>query len=205
MDDIFPIDESGFTSKLNCLKKQYENDCIYRKNGTLLLGLGTIPKCRHMLFKPLTDELIYEYLQKCYKNKIPAEYIEFLKYSNGANLCCVNIKKKNLSYAFCMFSIYGLPRTQPFGRAIDEEEPYDIRIEDLARHKCVPQTWLKCGRYIKNFNFDTTYDIFIDTVTKFIYGCEKNNNIVVDKWNNLNQCFCDIFNSFSNMQCEYIL
>ena len=69
-----------FINILNNLKNQYADDCIVRKNETLLLGPGTMPKSRHMLFKPLNDEYIYEFLISQYNNPFPKEYIEFLKY-----------------------------------------------------------------------------------------------------------------------------
>lgn len=75
-----------FFEMLDNLKNDYKNDYSVRKNGTILLCPGKIPRSRHMLFKPLCDKHIEEYLIEQYKNNIPKEYMDFLKYSNGANL-----------------------------------------------------------------------------------------------------------------------
>ena len=138
--------DTGYAKRLESLKTEFSGDCITRKNGTLLLCPGKIPKCRHMLFAGLSDKLIKEFLADGYKNKFPEEYRQFLRYTNGANLYTVKVNTSNgLSFAHNLFTLYGLPRTQPFGRPNDMEEPYDIRVEDLGRHKETPQTWLKFG------------------------------------------------------------
>ena len=156
-----------------------------------------------MLFKPLSDEHIEEYLIKQYNNKFPKDYIEFLKYSNGANLNTVKMKTDKFSFASSLFIIFGLPRTPPFNRPFDMEEPFDMRIEDLARHKELPKTWLKCGTYIRNYNFNIQNDIFIDTKTNKVYACIKNKKDIVDSWDNLDECFCSILDSFANSKLEY--
>ena len=128
-----------------------------RDNGTILLFPGTIPNYRHMLFKPLDDKLIEEFLISQYVHKFPQSYIEFLKYSNGANLCTAkmwhNIQKRRIPTACGLFTIYGLPRTQPYGRAPEMEEPFDMRIEDVGRHDDIPSEWLKCGSYYRNSQY----------------------------------------------------
>lgn len=192
-----------FINILNELKKQYENDCIVRKNETLLLMPGKIPKSRHMLFKPLKDEYIEEYLIDVYRNKIPDEYIEFLKYSNGACLYSVKINSGKIQYAYGLFTIYGLPLTPPYDRPQDMEEPFDVRTEDLCRHEDIPESWLKCGKYIKTFDLDMIYDIFIDTETSKVYSCIRNQCEIVDSWNTLDECFCSIYESLSNRGFEY--
>ena len=131
-----------FFDILDALKSEYKGNCSIRKNGTLLLCPGKIPRSRHMLFKPLCDEYIQEYLIEQYNNNFPKEYIEFLKYSNGANLHTVKMKTDKIEFASNLFVIFGLPLTPPFGRPKDEEEPYDIRIEDLGRHKEISKKWL---------------------------------------------------------------
>ena len=196
---------------LDALKEEHKNNSVVRENGTILLSPGQIPRAEHMLFKPLTDELIDEFLISQYKYSFPREYISFLKYSNGANLCMVRllhfIKKKRkvecIPAASGLFTIYGLPRTQPFGRPTDQEEPFDLRIEDLARHDDIPEYWLKCGSYTRNYDFHKTYDIFIDTQVGNVYSCIKNDNKIVENWKNLDECFCAIYNSFNDRKEEY--
>lgn len=192
-----------FFDYIDMLKQSYRDDVIVRSNGTILLGIDKIPKCRHMLFKPLTDEIITSFLTSEYKGTFPKEYIDFLKYSNGANLYTVKLKTEKFEFAHSMFVIFGLPRTKPFGRPSDMEEPFDVRLEDLGRHKKIPNTWLKCGTYIKNYDFAIQNDIFIDTETNRVYSCEKNQNEIADEWDDLDSCFCSIFNSLSNSKSEY--
>ena len=205
MEDILSNNNKNFIERLESLKKQHQNNIVLRKNGTLLLSPNTMPKCKHMFFPPITEDLIEEFLRKPYKNQLPMEYENFLKYSNGVNLCYVKLIKKNFSHALCLFVVFGLPRTQPYGRPLDMEEPYDIRIEDLRRHKDIPQTWLKCGRYIKNYNFSNPHDIFIDTINHHVYGCENNSCKVSDAWDSLDDCFNNILESFADMKSEYVI
>lgn len=192
-----------FLNLLNELRDAYSDDCIVRKNGTLLLHPGQIPNCRHMLFQPLPQEMIEEQLIAKYKNVFPAEYISFLQYANGANLFTVRVKMENFSLAQCMFVLYGLPLNPPYSRP-DGEEPYDVRIEDLARHKNIPQSWMKCGRYIQSADFNAPIDIFINTADAKVYACEKNKQEILAQWNNLDECFCDIFASLRDVNEEYV-
>ena len=196
-----------FLEILDNLKKEYKNDMKIRENGTILLAPGTVPKARHMLFKPLDDKLIEEFLISQYVHKFPSAYIEFLKYTNGANLCTSKmwhtIKKKRIPAACGLFTIFGLPRTQPFGRPPEMEEPYDMRIEDLGRHSDIPRTWLKCGTYSRNYDFYSETDIFIDTESERVYACIRNQSDIVDSWNTLDECFCSIYHSFNDMKEEY--
>ena len=155
------------------LKMNYKNDCRIRKNGTILLGSDQkLPLySRHILFEPLTDELINEFLVNEYNYTFPKQYTTFLKYSNGMSLFTAKRKVGKYKVSLSVFTIYGLPRTQPFGRPQDMEEPFDVRVEDLGRHEEIPPQWLKCGSYKKEDDeFDITYDIFIDTVSEHIYS-----------------------------------
>lgn len=192
-----------FLIYLNALKEQFNGDCSIRKNGTLLLHPGKNPNSKHLLFSPLKNEYIEDYLISDYANEFPEEYIEFLKYSNGAVLYTVMLKTESFQFAHPLFVIFGLPLTSPFSRPIDMEEPFDVRVEDLARHKDIPKSWLKCGTYIKDYNFNVTCDIFIDTVTNKVYSCVKNEKDIIDSWNNLDECFCSIFESFADCELEY--
>lgn len=192
-----------FIKYIQNLKDEYRKNFIVRGNGTLLLGPDKIPNCRHMLFQPLMDNYIQSYLVSEYKNSFPKEFIEVLKCSNGANLYSVKLNSEGVSFAHSMFVIFGLPLTSPFGRPFDREEPFDIRVEDLARHDEISDKWLKCGTYIKEYNFNIQNDIFIDTETNQVYACEKNRNTVVDSWTSLDNCFCSIFEMLSDSMYEY--
>ena len=196
-----------FFKILDNLKEQHDNDKLIRANGTILLHPDRVPRARHMLYKPLDDKLINDYLVSQYIYAFPKEYIEFLKYTNGADLCTTriwhNIKNKRIPVAGGLFTIYGLPRTQPFGRPDNMEEPFDMRIEDLRRHDDIPKNWLACGTYIRDYNFKNNYDIFIDTETGNVYSVVRNTTTIVDSWNSLDDCFCNIYHSFDDMNDEY--
>lgn len=206
MEDIICRDRtSGIIRRLEALKSEYADNNTVRENGTLLLGPGTIPRSRHMLFVGLEDELINDYLVAEYKLPFPEAYKDFLRYSNGANLFTVKINfiSSGNSFASNLFTIYGLPRTDPFSRPDCMEEPYDLRVEDLGRHKKLPKTWLKCGAYYKDCNLDVRTDIFIDTESCKVYSCNKNECEIIDSWDNLDECLCAIFDSFKDCRNEY--
>ena len=40
--------------KIEQLKEMYSSNHLIRENGTILLGPKKMPKCDHMLFKPLS-------------------------------------------------------------------------------------------------------------------------------------------------------
>ena len=189
--------------KIEQLKERYGDNLLIRENGTILLGPKKMPKCDHMLFKPLCEKAIEECLRKQYKNKFPDEYADFLKYSNGANLFYTKIIKPKFSHAWNFLTIYGLPMETSLSKRLNCEEPYDMRIEDLSRNDKTPSTWLKCGGYSKTNNIFVVYDIFIDTTTGITYGYDSKSGTVIDTWNTLDQALCDILCSFSNMQHEY--
>ncbi len=189
--------------KIENLKNEFSENCVTRKNGTILLEPNTIPNCRHMLFKPLTQEYANNFLINEYKNTFPDEYLRFLFYTNGANLFNVKLNIQGFSIAHPLFVIFGLPLTPLSCRAQDMEEPFDLRIEELARHKDIPDAWIKCGTYTKDYNFDIQNDIFIDTTSNHVFSCQKNKKNIINNWNSLDDCLCDVFDSFSECKLEY--
>ena len=197
----------NFLTKLDTLKQVYSSDMKIRENGTVLFGLGTIPVAKHMLFEPLDNELIETYLISQYANTFPLQYIEFLKYSNGANLFMVRMwhtaKRGKIATASGFFTVYGLPRTPPYARKKDQEEPFDLRIEDSSRHEEIPFEWLKCASYVRDYDFHKRFDLFIDTKTGTAHSCERNTASVVETWDSLDTALCSIFDSFSEIKSEY--
>ncbi len=192
-----------FIDIIDNLKKENSNDTLVRNNGTLLLCPGKIPKAKHIIFKGLTDNIIQDELISQYKNNFPKEYIEFLKYSNGIELYMFKIKKEKLEFADVNLAIYGLPLVPPFVRPKDEEEPFDVRIEDLGRHDSIPKTWLKCGDYRKNTDYNERTEIFIDTITEKVYSCSQNSDVIVKSWDSLDECLCDIYNLICTRKSVY--
>ena len=203
MENIFRSEMKIF-EKIEALKVQYGNDSLLRKNGTLLLGIGTIPKARHTLYKGLDDIVIKKYLIDQYKLPFPKSYANFLNHFNGASLYNIRTIISGVKCVKTNLSIYGLPLTPPQSRAPDMEEPYDVRIESLGQHKDLPDRWLKIGRYTTGYDFKVLCEIFVDTGDGCVYGVKKKTDIIVDKWNNLDDCLCAIFDSFSDLKEEYI-
>lgn len=190
--------------KINALSDKYNNNFVRRKNGTVLFCPGKIPKAKHMIFKGLTDEELNTYLISEYKNKFPTEYITFLKNYNGVDLFMFKVIVNKFEFASSYLTIYGLPRTKPFNRPVDNEEPFDIRIEDLNRHSKIPDKWLKCGSYKRTDEFEERTDLFIDTENGFVYSCNNKDYNILSKWNNLDECLCEIFENAINLKEEYI-
>ena len=206
MEDIICRDRaSEIIRRLENLKNEYADNNTVRENGTILLAPGTIPRSRHMLFVGLEEELINDYLVAEYKLPFPEAYKELLRSFNGANLFTVKINNKKIkrSFAYNLFTIYGLPRSDPFSRPEYMEKPYDLRVEDLARHKKLPKAWLKCGSYCKDCNIHVITDIFIDTDSGRVFSCNKNECDILGSWESLDDCLCSIFDSFADSRDEY--
>ena len=66
-----------FFKILDSLKERYKDDMKIRANGTVLLAPGGIPNARHMLFKPLDDKLIDEFLVSQYSQKFQRRILNF--------------------------------------------------------------------------------------------------------------------------------
>ena len=191
------------------VKKEYASDSIIRENKTILLAPGKLPKCKYMFFEALSQDLIDDFLVSHFSGiTLPEDYIEVLKTTNGANLFSVKINSGKVSFANSMLVILGLPRTQPFGRPLDMEEPFDIRVENLARHKNIPIHWLKCAIWTQIEDVekgDNQTDIFIDTITKKVFACRKNQEEILKEWSNLDESLCYIIDSFKELKDEYEL
>ncbi len=190
------------------IKNEYIDDCIIRKNGTLLLQPQNTPKCKHMIFKQLQDEHLDEYIAPYFHEIIfPNDYSSFLKKYNGANLFSIKITSGKFSIAHPMLVLLGLPMTKPFNRPLDMEEPFDIRIENLARHNSIPKDWIKCAIWteIDNIGKGKPTDIFVESSTNKVYACTKNDQKIIYEWENLDQCFCHIIKSLETLKNEYII
>lgn len=189
--------------RLKDLEREYAYDKTVRKNGTVLLGPGKVPRCRHMLFRGLEDEYIEEYLVSEYKNPFPEQYKEFLRIYNGAILFWGRLKTSTgISLACSMITVLGLPRTQPFGRPDDMEEPFDVRIEDLGRHKSLTK-YLKFGTYWRKDSDKRNFDLLINTENGRVISCVRRDCVVCEEWNSIDECLCSLFDRCVDLPTEY--
>lgn len=195
-----------FIQKCNELIKTYEEDCVLRKNGTILLKPGRIPVARHMLHAGLERAIMEEQLINLYRNKIPEEYLELIRNFNGMTLYTLKINYgKSFEFAQPLFSIFAIPLTPSNLRAEYGEEPIDIRMMDLERHKDIPSKWLKIGNYMKSVQGDIFYDIFVDTETNRAVVCKRMECFVEQEWDSLDECLCDIFDLLSSTEWDVTL
>ena len=190
-----------FLKLLEGIKREHQADTLVRRNGTMILSPGAMPKARHMFFEPLTDEEIQEQLVSQYVNEFPQEYIEILKYTNGCNLYGLKlnymfVKKKKIIHdamANFGFTVFGIPRVPAYDRPKDEEEPYDLRVEDMDRPgDLIPETWLAFGCCRMSTAFDDMATIYIDTVTHHVHACVMRKGTHLKEWNSLEECLREI-------------
>lgn len=140
-----------------------------------------------------------------YKYPIPEEYLEILRFSDGAYLYNAKIRSEqdpDLWYSSCSLCIYGLPLAPPTGNP-EQPEPGDVRIEGLSRHEELPESWFKCGHY--DSRDEVRHDIFTDSITGKTYFCIKNEKHIEKEWENLDQCLCEIFEMLRDTPSEYIV
>ena len=192
------VSNMNFISECKKLIDYYCNDIVVRNNGTILLSSDGNLFCKHMFYRGVTDELLNA-LVKSYSGSLPKSYTDFLRFSNGANLYWVTIKADtDIKFSQSMLNIYGIPSKQPCKY---EEEPFDIRLEDLSRHRQTPDFWLKIGSYIlPNDPSCSLHDLFIDVYDLKVYSCIKN-QLNIDKiWNDLDECLCELFELLSKAE-----
>ena len=203
MEGFTNSERMEFFSLVDELKEKHKSNMLLRKNGTLLLNPGKIPKAQHILYKPLTTALIEEFLVKSYSNVLPMQYIRFLKYSNGIELFMFKILTGRFEFAGSNLTIYGLPKTQPFGRPADMEEPFDIRVEDLRRHDDISNKWLRVGTYRFKYESGGEADIYIDCDTQRVFSTIRDKSDIKEQWDSFDICLCDLFQRAQNSCSEY--
>jgi len=206
---LLGVEIMNFLKYVTDIKKEFASDCIIRDNKTILLLPGEIPKCKYMFFEALSQDLIDDFLVEHFSDiTLPKDYIELLKTTNGANLFSVKINSGKFSFANSMLIILGLPRTQPFGRPLDMEEPFDVRVENLARHKNIPSHWFKFAIWTQLEDVekgDNQTDVFVDTINNKVFACRKNQEHIIKEWDCMDECLCDIIDSFKDLKDEYEL
>ena len=80
-----------------------------------------------------------------------------------------------------------------------------LSLNDINCHDDIPETWLKCGSYTKDFNFSVTNDIFIDTVTGQVFACQRDHKDIVDTWKSFDECLCSIYETLVGCDTEYLM
>lgn len=194
----------NFTEKCSHLIQQFNNNTLTRKNGTLLLGPGTIPKAKHYIFAGASMEHIQQNLVERYSGTVPDEYISLLQFCNGATLfnirMCMN---DDISFATALLTILGLPYHPPMARAEDEEEPHDISIEDLCRHPGISSSWLKFGIYHDVTDLESDpIDLFVDTQSGHVFGCRRNTTSICEQWDSIDESLCVLFDRFYEVDLD---
>lgn len=203
MEGLMDNERMKFFSLVDELKEKHKSNTLFRRNGTFLLNPGKIPKAQHILYKPLTTELIEDFLVKSYTNALPMQYISFLRYSNGIELFMFKILTGKFEFAGSNLTIFGLPRTKPFDRPADMEEPFDIRVEDLRRHDDIPNTWLKVGTYRFKYELGGEADIYIDCDSQRVFSTIRDKYNIKEQWDSFDVCLCDLFQRAQNSHSEY--
>ena len=192
-----------FLDLVHDLQQSYKNDMIVEKNGTLLLAPGSVPKARHILYRKLSLDELNECLINNYKNSFPKQYAELLTGFNGMNLFRAKMITEKFEFSSSFLTIFGFPRTPPSKRPPDEDEPFDVRIEDFDSPETIPSAWLRCGRYKTVLGYGGEADIYIDTTDEHVYSCNANTDVVIQKWDDLDECLCSIFEFASKSKTEY--
>ena len=192
-----------FFKKLDALKERYKNDTLTRPNGTLVLMPGKIPQGRHYIYAPLPRPIMDEFLIEPYSNRFPTSYAELLHHANGVSLYMMRLKHKRFTLAHAFLTVFGLPLTPPQYREHNGEEPFDLRIEDLSRHRDIPPSWLKFGVCAPpEYNF-SHIELFIDTQNEEIFACKKEHSEILWHWKNLDTCLCELCNKGELNEQEY--
>ena len=200
-----------FFDRLENLKEQYKDDCIVQPHGAVRMHPGVFPNARHTLFKPLTDEIIEEYLVKEYVPPFPEDIKELLKYTNGAHLFGVELKypnrkpkwsrQKGYSLSGIRLSLLGLPGVPPMMRGLDRLEPADIRVEDIE-HWGFNEKCLKFGFYEPHELGKDRYDLYHSVENSHIWMCNK--DVVVREWDTMDDCLCGLFDESLDKPLIYI-
>lgn len=190
-----------FAGRLAELLRNYKNNFAAQRNGTLVLGPSETLYCEHLLFQELSDKDIQMHLVPCWEGDFPTALVELLKIANGAKLFNVHLNCGDFTMTSSMLIILGLPRTPPFRRPKDMEEPFDIRVENL--HNFAPSSWLKFASYIPNFDFHARRNLFVDRHTGKVYACHANEAEVLQEWDSIDQCLCEIYDALKGCGLHY--
>lgn len=177
-----------------------EGDFIEERKLAIRLGLDHNKPLfsTHTFYTPINEHELLRYFKNHYKNPIPDSILEFYRFSNGATLFTAKIEHREVQYfAHPCFCIFGLPRNSTTWN------PFDIRIEDLARGNKISSKWLKIGIFELPDDFER-YDIFIDTINKNIYLTKTKQNEILKHFDSLDECLCFVFDQLKTFDYSHL-
>lgn len=183
-----------FIDKCKKLISDASDNIVVQQNGSINLYPGKVPNAKHKFYAGLTDAEVEE-MKSQYSYSIPVDYIQLLQYSNGMSIFegKMSAMKGKYEIATGGLTLFGIPRVALQG---DLLEPFDIRVEDLRRHKKNPKTWLKIGTY-PDTDRVTENGLFMDVISGHIYSCEDGAYKIKASWNSLEDALGELFDYVS--------
>jgi len=184
-----------FLALLDRMEENYPMDKRRTEYYAVLYGVEQTPppRAKHILFEAMTDKQLVE-LTESYRRVFPDQLLELYRRTNGAELFwgVRHLPRAKLSIPGSRLSVFGIP----LENSRKYVEPYDIRIEDLARADDTPESWLKFGSWRPEKDFRQMIDLFVDTDSAKVYAVDRAevSCAVWQQWDSVDLCLCDIFN-----------
>jgi hypothetical protein len=189
-----------FIEKMEQLCKSYRAEDTQLRGTLYLYGVNTFdpkpPLAEHFVFSPMPKTVMEDFVDY-YAYPVPEQLLTVYRYMNGVNMFWkVNyFGKKKTRIPIGTFYIYGVP--DPYDPR--QIEPFNIKIENLNRPKNAPEYMLHFASFYRPGDFDTRYNLFVDTQTQAVYSIENGSKHweVIDTWDSIDDCLCDVFDLLS--------
>lgn len=187
-----------FLALLDRLEENYPLEKRRTEHYAVLYGVEQTPplQAKHILFDAMTDQLITD-LTGSYQRVFPGQLLELYRRINGAELFwgVRHLPRAKLSIPGSRLSVFGIP----LETSRKYVEPYDIRIEDLARACDTPASWVKFGSWRPGNDFRQMFDLFADTDSGKVYAVDRAeiSSVIQQQWDSVDLCLCDIFNKLA--------
>ena len=187
-----------FLDKIRKLIAAFPNDECQYEDYASFYGLRSIDPLRaaHIIYKPMSEELINDLIAS-YKREFPKDLIQLYRQMNGLDIFWSTRRLPGLDLVLpcCTFSIYGVPlehRKKLY-------QPYNIRIEDLAKPNHSPDGWLKFGSYHDPAQISRIINLYVDTNTLHAYSVDKASAecCILQQWDSLDDCLCSVFDQLA--------
>lgn len=171
--------------------------CRFEENASFYgLHPNADSRPRHIVFQPMTEETVNN-LVASYRGPFPKDLLHLYRHMNGFALfwTTISLSRANIVIPYCLFSLYGVP---PEPRRYTYQ-PYNIRIEDLAKPNHSPDSWLKFGSYHPPYDIEQFLELYIDTDTQQVYSVDKANPecCILQQWDSLDDCLCSVFDQLA--------